>query len=237
MQTPPRLPIIDLARGVALIGMGVFHLTFDLEMFGLIAPGTVVQAGWMLFARLVAGSFVFLAGVSLVLWDQGGANKRAFWRGTGVVALAALAISGATMVAMPEAFVFFGVLHVIVACRVLGLGARHLPVWALVALAVVVFAASYALRLPAFDTRWLAWIGFAETPPFSIDFLPLFPWLAPFLAGMAWARMGWFLAMRGTGPAARALSWAGQRSLWIYLAHQPVLIGLIWTAVQVSRVL
>ena len=235
MTRPARLPAIDLARGLALIGMGVFHFTFDLQMFGLIAPGTVMEGGWALFARLVAGSFVFLAGVSLVMWDRAGADGRAFWRGTGLVALAALGVSAATLIAMPGAFVFFGVLHVIVACRLLGLGLRRLPTEMLAAMAVAVFAASYAWSHPAFDARALAWIGFAQTPPFSIDFLPLFPWLAPFLAGMAWARMGWIPSIAAQGIAARALVWAGQRSLWIYLAHQPILIALIWAWVQLFR--
>ena len=235
MPHPTRLPAIDLARGLALIGMGVFHFTFDLEMFGLIARGTVQEPGWMLFARLVAGSFVFLAGVSLVMWDRAGADRKAFWRGTAMVAAAALAITALTWVGMRESFVFFGVLHVIVACRLVGLGARHLPAWALAALAVAIFAASYAWSHPAFDARWLAWIGFAQTPPFSIDFLPLFPWLAPFLAGMGWARLGWIPSIDATGSAARALVWAGQRSLWIYLAHQPLLIGALWLWVQLLR--
>ncbi len=38
------------------------------ELFGHLPPGTVAMpGGWAIFARLVAGSFLFLAGVSLVL--------------------------------------------------------------------------------------------------------------------------------------------------------------------------
>jgi len=42
----PRLPAIDIARGVALIGMAVFHFTFDLEYFGLVPGGTILSLPW-----------------------------------------------------------------------------------------------------------------------------------------------------------------------------------------------
>ena len=62
-----RLVAVDLARTVALCGMVVFHFTFDLELFGHLPQGTTVTGGWAVFSRVVAGSFLFLSGVSLIL--------------------------------------------------------------------------------------------------------------------------------------------------------------------------
>lgn len=235
---PRRLPIIDHARSAALIGMVVFHLTFDLQMFALIAPGTIEHPAWMAFARLVAGSFVFLAGVSLVLAHGDGIRWESYVRGTGLVALAALAVSLATLVAMPQMFVFFGILHVIALGRVIGLGFLRAPLWLIAATLAVVWAAPLLGTHPAFNTRWLAWIGFARTLPTSMDFEPVFPWLAPFLLGMLAARLD--LPRRASPLAQRgllwsALAWAGRHSLPIYLIHQPVLIALVWTAARVMR--
>lgn len=223
-MTGSRLPALDLARGIALIGMGVFHFVFDLEYFGALPRGTVMQPFWMVFARLVAGSFVFLAGVSLVLAHGQGIRWQPFLRGTGLVSLAALAVSAATFLAMPAFFVFFGILHMIVLGRVLGLAVLRAPVWGLVGLAAVVWWAGLALSHAAFDTRWLAWIGFSQTQPPSVDLEPLFPWFAPFLLGMAAARLGLVPRWQGGG----VLVWAGRHSLSIYLIHQPVLLGLLW---------
>ena len=39
----PRLVVLDLARTAAVIGMVIFHFTFDLAMFGHIAPETLYQ--------------------------------------------------------------------------------------------------------------------------------------------------------------------------------------------------
>ncbi len=59
-----------------------------------------------------------------------------------------------------------------------------------------------------------------------MDFEPVFPWLAPFLAGVAltrWARASalWPAISRPPGRLARRLTWPGRHSLVIYLVHQP----------------
>jgi uncharacterized membrane protein len=231
MTTHRRLPLVDLARGIALIGMVVFHLTFDLGFYGLIDPGTVLQPFWMAFARTVAGAFVLLAGVSLVLAHGQGIRPGAFLRGTGIVALAALAVTLATRVAIPQAWVFFGILHIIAVSRVMGLAALRLPVWALVGLGVAVWAAPYLWQSDAFNTRTLAWIGFASVQPPSMDLEPIFPWFGPFLLGMALARSGLVPRWTVGGPLVRA----GRHSLAIYLVHQPVLLGTLWLVVAALK--
>lgn len=238
-ETGRRLVLIDLARTIALIGMGVFHLTFDLEMFGYLPPGTSVTGGWAVFARLVAGSFLFLAGVSLVL-AHGTAIR---WPSVGrrlvrLVAAAAL-VSAATYAAFPQAFVYFGILHSIALCSLLGLAVIRLPGIALLLLAVAVVAVDRSVAIDALNSRWLAWTGLAVAHPLSVDFVPVFPWLGALLAGMGAARLAataglWDRAARwDAGPWMRRLAWPGQHSLAIYLVHQPVLIGLVWAWTQV----
>ena len=63
MTPAPRLVVLDLARTAAVIGMVIFHFTFDLQMFGHIPPDTLYQPFWHYFARMVAGSFLFLSGI------------------------------------------------------------------------------------------------------------------------------------------------------------------------------
>ena len=65
-QRAPRIEAIDLARGIALVAMAVYHFTWDLEFFGYLEPRTTAVGGWKLFARVIASSFLFLVGVSLV---------------------------------------------------------------------------------------------------------------------------------------------------------------------------
>ena len=75
-----RLAWIDLARTLALVCMAVFHFTLDLEMFGYVAPGTTTSGGWAVFAKGIAGSFIALAGYSLVLAHGGGLRRGSYLR-------------------------------------------------------------------------------------------------------------------------------------------------------------
>jgi uncharacterized membrane protein len=236
-----RVLAVDLARSAALLAMAVFHFVYDLELFGWLAPGTSTSGGWRLLALGTAGSFLFLAGLSLWLGHGAGIRWRSFGGRLIRVAGAAALITAITWLAMPGAFIFFGILHAIAAASLLGLAFLRVPVLGLLVFAALAFAAPYFARSELFDAWWLWWTGLQTVPVRSVDYVPLAPWFGPFLLGLAlgrlgsrwglWARLG---AWRG-GRMAQRLAWPGRYSLWVYLAHQPVLIALIWTATQMLR--
>ncbi|MBA4351459.1 MAG: hypothetical protein C0427_09465 [Rhodobacter sp.] len=236
-----RLALIDVARTVALLGMAVFHFAFDLELFGYLEPGTTVTGGWAVFARLVAGSFLFLSGVSLVLAHGAAIRWPGVWRRLGKLVAAAALVSAGTYVAFPQAFVFFGILHSIALCSLIGLAVIRLPAVALLALAVAVVLVDRTVALEAFNSRWLAWTGLNAVNPWAVDFVPVFPWLGAVLAGMGAGKLAgaaglWERArVMQAGPWLRRLAWPGRHSLVIYLVHQPVLIGLVWAGTMVVR--
>ena len=89
----PRIALLDLARGAALIAMAIYHFTWDLEFFGYVDPGMTAHGGWKLFARCIASSFLFLVGVSLFLAHASGIRWRGFLIRLAMVGGAALAIS------------------------------------------------------------------------------------------------------------------------------------------------
>ncbi|MEZ5754322.1 MAG: heparan-alpha-glucosaminide N-acetyltransferase [Paracoccaceae bacterium] len=237
--TGDRLVLIDVARTVALVGMAVFHLAFDLEMFGHLAPGTTVTGGWAIFARLVAGSFLFLSGVSLVLAHGGAIRWAGVWRRLGRLVAAAALVTGATWLAFPQAFVFFGILHSIALCSLIGLALIRLPGLVLLALAVAVVAVDRSVALEVMNPRWLAWTGLGSVAPLAVDFVPVFPWLGAVLAGMGVAKLAEAAGFRDwagrvrAGRGLRRLAWPGRHSLLIYLIHQPVLIALVWVGTRI----
>jgi uncharacterized membrane protein len=236
-----RLALIDVARTVALLGMAVFHFVFDLELFGYLEPGTTVTGGWALFARLVAGSFLFLSGVSLVLAHGTAIRWPGVWRRLGKLVVAAALVSLGTYVAFPQAFVFFGILHSIALCGLIGLALIRVPGVVLLLLAVAVVAVDRSVTLEALNSRWLAWTGLHAVNPWAVDFVPVFPWLGAVLAGMGAAKLAaaaglWDRARAvPAGPWLRRLAWPGRNSLVIYLVHQPVLIGLVWAVTMGLR--
>lgn len=232
-----RIPALDIARTVALVAMAVYHFTFDLEMFGYIAPGTAVTGGWAIFARVVASCFLFLVGVSLYLAHGDGIRWRPFLKRLAMIAAAALLITLATRYVMPDDYIFFGILHSITVASVLGLLFLRLPAIVTLAVAVVVAMANHYLRNGWFDAPALAGLGLTTWPVRAADFVPVFPWFAATLTGIGVAKIArkagfweWLAQRRGVrGVLVRSLSWPGRHSLAIYLIHQPVLIGLLWS--------
>jgi uncharacterized membrane protein len=239
ISVPGRIVALDLARTAALAGMVIYHFTFDLALFGYVPPETAVIGGWALFAKLVAGSFLFLAGVSLWLAHGRGIRWPAFWRRIAMVGGAAALISVATYVVMPQSFVFFGILHSIALCSMIGLAFLRLPVLVTLAVAIGVFFLPQYVRFEMFNAPWFYWTGLGTSWPPTIDYEPVFPWLAPFLVGLALTRFvdssGWMPRPHVPGHTARLLAWPGRHSLILYLVHQPVLISGLWLVTQVIR--
>ncbi|MEP5151996.1 heparan-alpha-glucosaminide N-acetyltransferase [Planktotalea sp.] len=240
MAHAPRVMLIDIARTCAIVAMAIFHFTYDLELFGFAPRGTMTSFGWVWFARCIAGSFIFLSGVSLVLASLSGpVDLRKYARRMAVLGAAALAVSLGTYVAMGAAFVRFGVLHHLFLAGLLGLVFLRLPYWVTAALGVVVLSMPLWSVWPFFDSVGWLWLGKVSTgTPAMVDYVPMLPWFGMYLLGMGIAggvnAFGGWARLAGLAHAdnrlVRALSWPGQHSLAIYLIHQPVLFGIVYTA-------
>ncbi len=226
-----RIVALDIARTVALGGMVVFHFTFDLMLFGHVPAGTVFTGFWPYFARAIAGSFVFLAGVSLWLAHRQAIRWPAFWRRLAVVAGAAALVTAATYVALGDAYIRWGILHAIAAGSLLGILFLRAPLILIALAAAACFAAPLYLRTAAFNSPWLLWVGLSTEVPPMVDYEPLLPWFGLILLGLIAARLmaPVWPRLRGTaGPVTRALGWPGRHSLAVYLVHQPVLFSAVW---------
>jgi uncharacterized membrane protein len=229
-----RVAAVDMARGAALAAMVVYHFSWDLSFYGLADIPVTSASGWIAFARTIAGSFIGLVGVSLVLAARSGINWRGYRKRLAQIVAAALAITVATWFAFPATYIFFGILHAIALFSVLALAFLRLPVIPTLACAALAFAAPSLFSGPLFDQSWLLWTGLGTFFPPSNDYVPLFPWFGVTLAGMALAKIaentGFWDRLAGWRPdnaPARLTLFAGRHSLFVYLAHQPVLLALL----------
>ena len=237
--TRSRIEWIDLARGAALVAMAIYHFTWDLEFFGYTEPGMTAVGGWKYFARSIASTFLVLVGVSLVLSHAGGFRMPSFLRRFAMIAGAAAAVTIATWIATPDFFIFFGILHQIAFASVAGLLFLRSPPLLTLAVAALIIAAPFFVTSTAFDAPWWWWTGLSENRPRSSDYVPVFPWFAAALIGIAAAKLadraGLFawIARFEPGGWSKPLQFAGRHSLAVYLIHQPVLIGCLWLFAQV----
>ena len=228
-----RIGSIDAARGLAILGVVIFHFVWDLEFAGFIS-GVAFLPIWLAFGKSLAGSFMILVGVSLVLAHQNGFRLHAFLKRLFVIVLAAAIISIVTWLIFTDSFIYFGILHSIAVASVVGLAFLKLPAFITFMIGVFIFIAPIYYTSAVFDTRWLAWIGFSSIPPRSNDFVPIFPWLGLTLIGMSLTIMAkkrswetqFFRASKPTSVTI-SLQWLGQKSLAIYLIHQPVMLAFI----------
>jgi uncharacterized membrane protein len=230
-----RWPLIDAVRGLAILAMIVYHAVWDLGYFGL----TGIDAGedplWRWFAHIIAGTFLALVGIGLVLATRNGFRARRYLRRLAIIVGAALLVTLGTYWIFPEAFVFFGILHCIAAASVLALPFLRLPVWVTAIAAVACIAAPQFLAHPFFnDPGWL-WLGLSTVQPATVDYVPVLPWFGLTLAGivlakltLAWRDETFWSHWQPRAFPGRALVWCGRWSLPIYLVHQPILFGLAY---------
>lgn len=218
---------VDVARGLAVLAMFAFHFVWDLGHFGYIDSAFGYSPGFKAFGHVIAASFLFIVGVSLVLAHERRFRARDFWRRSAIVTAAALLVSGATYLMFPEAFVFFGILHCIAAASLLALPFLFLPWPAALVAATAMFVAPIVARNAMFDAPLWWWTGLSTFEPMTNDYQPFLPWAGVTLAGVGFAKLLYarsFVAgaMARPGKAAGGLSFLGRHSLILYLAHQPL---------------
>jgi len=233
-----RLPVVDVLRGVALVAMAVYHFSWDLAYHRFVDWDVAGDPVWRDFAKAIAASFLVISGLSLVLARRAGADAGRYAFRVAKIGAAAAAVTAVTYAVFPDSFVFFGILHMIAVGAILSapfLGAPAI-VPALAAAAVLWIATT--VTDPLFDAPALWWVGLSTTTPVSNDYVPVFPWLAPMLVGVALGRLiaTGRIRLPAVAPTAmplRALAAAGRWSLVIYLVHQPLLFGLVSLAAGV----
>lgn len=229
-----RIEVIDLARGVAMGAMAAFHFAWDLEYFGYAPVGMTREPGWTLFARSIASAFLFLVGVGLFLAHRRGLRARSFLKRLTKVAGAAFLVSAVTWIAVPQGFIFFGILHQIAFASVAGLVFLRTPAAVTICTALFVILAPRYFRQEFFGYPAWWWIGLSPVAPISFDYVPLFPWFGAVLLGISAAHIadhcGVLIRLSAYSPGSwsRPVRFVGRHGLPFYLLDQPVLIGAIW---------
>ena len=224
-------------RGVAVVAMVFYHLSYDLAYFvGLFDVGFFRQGAGLDIARVIGGTFTFLAGLSLTL-SYARAPEPSGWRaslkylGRGARIFSyGLIITLLTWIFVPRDMIFFGILHMIGASIILAYPFLKLKLMNVLLGAGCIVLGVYLRQSSVVESPWLAWLG--GRPGFStLDYWPIFPWFGVMLLGIAAGNALYGSASkrtsRSTPTPLRPLTFLGSHSLAVYLIHQPVLIAAL----------
>jgi uncharacterized membrane protein len=236
----PRHARLDALRGVAIVWMAVFHLCFDLNHFGWLAPRQDFYSDpfWTGQRTAIVSLFLFCAGLSqAVAWQSGQAPAR-FWRRWAQVAGCAVLVSVGSALMFPRSWISFGVLHGIAVMLVLLRLAAPLGK-GLLLLGALALVLPWLVQHPVFDSRWTNGLGLVTRKPVTEDYVPVLPWFATVAwgcaAGMLLVRRAPSLVAGGLPGVLEPLAALGRWPLTFYMLHQPVLIGLVGAATLLAR--
>lgn len=215
-----RLDFLDILRGLAVICMIVFHFFFDLGVFGFVR-WSFVSGPWAAFSMGIASTFLFCVGLSLHYAYRDKFDQKKFLVRSLKLFFAALIVSISTYLLYPHAWIYFGTLHCIFVSSILGLWFVYHRRLAFIAFVAILTGQN----LLGYDIEW---VSKNITKKYSLDFIPIYPWFSAVLLGIILAPYLQRSVMLGKLRAPSQLSWLSQRSLSIYLIHQPVLFALVY---------
>lgn len=244
-----RAGFIDELRGLAVVAMVIFHALYDIfivfrffDVHVSFGYGSVMNN----IAWVIAGIFIFLSGICCRY------SSNNLMRGAKTFLWGYL-ITIITSLFMPDLIIRFGILHMLGICMILfGLWQKvfdKLPVTVgmIVSLALLlltfqvpngkfgIVGASFHLPDLLYQSDILYPLGFANNSFYSSDYYPLLPWFFLFLCGTYFGK--WYRYSKLPRFFYREhipfLARVGNRSLVIYLLHQPILFGIFYVIEEI----
>ena len=219
---------LDLIRTLAIVLMVVFHFIYDLRFFSYLTWDIPDGNGWLHFRWLIVSLFFLCLGISLTFTHKNKFRLKKFISRFSQIAACACIISIASYLAIPDNWIFFGVLHFLAFSSLIVVGLVRFPVLCLL-IAIAIFAFASLQILPS---RWPFNVLFYDLPHYTNDYVAIFPWLGMVFFGVPLAH--WYLLnndplkpllMDRSARIQKLALWPGQHSLSIYVIHQPLLMS------------
>ncbi|UCH71621.1 MAG: DUF1624 domain-containing protein [Thermoplasmatales archaeon] len=230
---------LDLLRGFAIVFMIFFHILWDLDYFGIYPLNSTIYRSNVIIQIL----FFTLVGVCLIVsinknhdYSKKHSYMKIIRHGLWIFSLG-MVITIITLLFMPERPIFFGVLHCIGLCVILSvpfLKIKHYNfVFATVFISIGFIVSLFNVNNPT-ALHLIVGLHPANFWTYTIDYFPLFPWFGVSLLGIAIGGIMYkdnkrrfvFPDLSKYKPVA-VMSWFGRHSLFIYLAHQPIIAGVL----------
>ncbi|MCF8060748.1 MAG: DUF1624 domain-containing protein, partial [Bacteriovoracaceae bacterium] len=211
-----RYPIVDIMRGFAVLLMIIFHLGFDLTVFGFTNFDFQNDLFWWTFPRVIVTLFLFSMGQSLEITHKPPLKIKKVLKRFFKIGGFAVMISIFTYFAFPTRWIYFGTLHCIAVCSILAIPFLNKRWASLIGAAVILLPLLLGFHWP--------WPQMSHA---SMDYIPALPWLGVVLLGMGSTHFSLHKQNVTNFLGRNLLIIFGQHSLFIYLIHQPILFGIV----------
>lgn len=231
-----RIGEVDFFRGIAIIMMVIFHFMWSLVHLS-VSDAELMSGFWRVFQTMTGGLFIFIAGVSLALRrsklitsGRHGYTQKLMLRGFQIFCMGLL-ITFFSWLFMPDAVVFFGILHfigvsIIIASFFAGFRWLNLLIGAL-SIALWLVISKIQLGFP-----WLVWL-WLNHPVTTLDLYTMLPWISFMFIGMFIGNMAYPCGKRTVKikinrtlfGITRPVQFLGRHSLCIYFLHLPAVFG------------
>lgn len=229
---------LDLSRTLAIVLMVVFHFIYDLRFFGLVDFDIPDGNGWKHFRWLIISLFFLCLGASLSLAHAKQIRYQKFIFRVAQIGFFALVISLTTYYAIPDNWIFFGVLHFLAFASIVMLPFVNRPI-----LSLIIGGAFFVLAsFKTVPNRWPLNQLIDDLPKYTNDHVALVPWLGMVFLGVFLSHTTWFkndplatlINTKGKlkPKTLQLIVWPGQHSLSIYVLHQPIMMGILFLFIR-----
>ncbi len=220
---------IDLLRAAGIVLMVLFHLVYDLHEFAGIKEFVGISLNyqdpfWFWLGKTSALLFIFVSGLA------SGFSRTPIRRGFKVL-LYGMGITLVTYLVMKDMYVRFGILHFLGISMILSPFLSSLSSRMLWGLSGVSALLGFWFKGQVLETSLLLPFGLMSKEFSSMDYYPLFPYIAVTLLGILTYR---HLYAQRPEPLfafrlkSKPILWLSRNSLIIYLVHQPIILLIIF---------
>ena len=227
-----------------MIAMIVYHFFWDLGYFNFIELEYMTNGLPLVIAQCIGASFIVISGISFRLASLSDNFTHKFLKRLIILIFICLIITSITFFLDQKSFIFFGILHFLATCSIIGLLSLKIKNNYLF---LILFMCSFVVGTSeiTFDLPgYLSWIGLNTKVPITNDFYPLFPWISFYFFGL-WVsdpvrnyllkyNEKNFYRHYSFNFVYKSLQFLGRNSLPIYILHQPIFFSLLLIFIRIS---
>lgn len=233
-----RLYDLDKYRGFTIVSMVLFHLCYDINLYNnlLWYNNFFINRIWQLSIAL---SFYLISGISSNFLQANENIKRGI-----KTSILGFIISLITYIFIRNQLIIFGVLNGLGFSMIItGLIKKYKKLnknlfWIFIILFVLTYSIpskkflGHEMNSFLYDMN-LFFLGFPKDSFYSTDYFPIIPWIFIYISGYLLGQIIISKKLYNENSKINLLAKIGQKSMTIYLLHQPILFLLVYITFKI----